>query len=144
MKLFKGTALASVSILGLMAALATPALAGGNWSGTYSNGNTATFDYGAGGEATNDGAAYGGLSGAYSVSTKDVYGGGDATANTSGHGHPAANAYSGSHFTTTGASGAVSVGWGGAAAGSTESGSVIGGGMATVGTSWSQSYGPSN
>jgi hypothetical protein len=146
MKLFKNTSLAAAAVIGLMAAAAAPAFAGGNhggggnWSGSYTYGNTATFDYGAGGEATNDGAAYGGLSGAYSVTAKDVYGGGDAVADTNGP--TGANAYSGSHFATTGASGALSAGYGAAAAGSYEAGNVVGGGMATVSQTWSQGYTP--
>lgn len=90
----------------------------------------AGFDYSAGGEAQNEGTAHGGLTGVWSKSTKLVYGGGDATDST--YGHPKASAYAGSHFSTQGASGAMSGGWGGSYAATSEFGMVQGGGSANA------------
>lgn len=92
--------------------------------------NGAGFDYSAGGEAVNEGTAHGGLTGVWSKSNKLVYGGGDATDSTSGY--PKANAYAGSHFSTQGGSMALSGGFGGSYAATSEFGAVQGGGSANA------------
>ena len=97
--------------------------------------NTGYFNYGAGGQAVNEGHAVGDLTGAWSATTKDVYGGGDARAHAPGM-RARANAYAGSHFTTSGGSVALSAGPGASFAGTSEMGQVQGGGNAIAGTMW--------
>lgn len=123
------TILASAfAVVSLTAVLATPAAAtcqGCDYG--------AGFDFGAGGEAVNEGEAWGGLTGVFSTTTKHVYGGGDASDSTNGH--PKANAYAGAHFATQGGSIALSGGLGHSQAGTSEYGMIQGGGMANA---WKQ------
>ncbi len=119
-----------LSAIALLAA--APAAMAGCW--VCPTGSTATFDYGAGGQANNNGMAQGDITGAYSVSGKDVYGGGDAWSNTGGG--SGANAYAGSHFSTSGGSMALSGGWGNSAVATGEIGQVQGGGMAATNRTW--------
>lgn len=116
--------------LGAFAFGATPAAA----TCYYCKSDSASFDYGAGGESSNEGSGYGDKSWAESDSTKDVDGGGSAYSSTE-YGS-SAQASSSSSFSTSGLSGARSAGRYSEAAGSSEEGSVLGGGMAQTGESW--------
>jgi hypothetical protein len=93
------------------------------------------FDYGAGGEASNEGKAKGGWTSAGSVTTKKIYGGGDAV-DTTGWGPRGADAYAGSHFATMGGSMALSMGRGHSGARTYEGGMVAGGGFADAYKTW--------
>lgn len=107
--------------------------------GSLTKTRESTFGFGAGGDAVNKGKASGDVSWADSVTTKKVYGGGDAVSNTNGSN--GANAYSGSLMATHGSAGAKSFGTGSQSAGSNEYGMVGGGGGTTAGTSTGYSYG---
>lgn len=128
----KKFALASVIAM----ALASTAFAGDDGyddddGGDSWGGNAAWFDYGAGGEATNIGETIGDKGYVGSLTTKLIYGGGDAEVSED---DASVNAYAGSHFLTMGIAGSESMGHGGQLAGSAEYGSIFGGGYAAVGT----------
>ena len=116
-----------------MASFAATTAAATCWGCSGSFESTGTFNYGAGGEAENQGTSKGNYTFADSVTTKQVYGGGDATSTTAYGGYSGADAYAGSHFTTEGISGAISMGHGHSKASSTEFGVISGGGMASTG-----------
>jgi hypothetical protein len=144
MKKITGTLSAIALALVASAALIAPTTASaGCWSGCdngYSD--SAGFEFGAGGIVSNEGVARGDWTGSLSASTKEVYGGGDAASNTLYGGQSRADAYAGAHFTTMGASGAMSAGNNHSSTMTSETGSLRGGGFAATTRDWT--YGPNS
>jgi hypothetical protein len=126
------TSLMSAAALAVTAAVAfaAPASACSIWNPCS---DSSSFEYGGGGEASNNGNGYGSLAGSNSDTTKNIYGGGDSASN----GDSSANSYSGAHFGTTGDSSGLSGAlWGTAKAGSEEHGKTLGNGYAATTESW--------